>query len=482
MSVLQLLEKRQLPILSLLLSIALVACFVFIEKQDSSTLKLALAQYKQQNLLKLEKNIYIDFVERRFNIERIGSETYLDKLHLVAQDKNPNHFIALLLKDRFFYPYLFAEGRLFMDAAQFNEWKRQRLELINPIVNQLYELKFALNSEYSGISNLLSYLFVETSRLWLMLNVLILFVCGGFLEYRLGRGKLLLFFFSSAFMCGILYLIISGKWSASMQGLSGTLCALMGACLAQTLFSCRDGFKLKQCLVIAFTFVSIIAAYLSVLWFWKEIDHRSGSVFALMLILGACFYTVLWRLELIMGLVKAEPSLKSHQQVERGFRTELALVMDAISIFNFDKARDLLKLMSEHYPGSPEVMEQRYHIEKLYPNEAFYWACARDLVNYAVANNDYARMKFIFEDTQKNASSKQQAKVSLEAEYYHKMMAVFVAHNDLNKAEKAFLFLELAGESSIIKDACQLLIHEFKTRGIKVKQQQYQMLLERITV
>jgi membrane associated rhomboid family serine protease len=481
MSVLVLVQKKHLPILSILLSIVLVACFVVVEKHDSATLKLAISQYKQQNLLKLEQDIYIDFVERRFNIERIGSEAYLDKLHHVAKDKNPNYFITLLLKDRFFYPYLFAEGRLFMGTSEFNEWKTQRGELINPIVSQLYELKFALNAEYYGISNLISYFFIEVSRLWLLLNILILLVCGSFLEYRLSGGKVLLLFFGSAFICGLLYLTISSKWSLALLGLPGALFALMGACLTQTYFSYRDGLKLKLSLLLVFTYVSIIGTYLSALWFWEKIDNRGVSIFVMMLILGGCLYAVLWRLEWLMSLAKTKPSLEEHNHTQRGFRTELALVMDAISIFNFDKARGLLALMNENFPNSPEVMEQRYHLEKLYPNELSYWACARDLVNYAVANSDYARMTFIFEDTQKNASSKERAKVSLEPEYYHKMMAVFVAHNDLNKAEKAFLFLELAGENNIIKDACQLLIHEFKTRGVTVKQQQYQMLFERIS-
>ena len=89
-------------------------------------------------------------------------------------------------------------------------------------------------------------------------------------------------------------------------------------------------------------------------------------------------------------------------------------------------------------------------------------------------------MKRLFQDIQKNAASKQRAKKSLEPEYYHKMMMVFVKNDDLNKAEQAFLFLELAGQKEIIKDACQLLIQEFKSRRISAKQQQYQMLFERL--
>jgi|GEM_PF-2559035 len=474
-------EKKHFPILSLLLSIIFVTCFVLSEKQDASTLQQAIEQYQQQNLLKLEQSIYIEFVERRFNIERIGSEEYLERLHRAAQDKNPDHFITMLLKDRFFYPYLFAEGRLFMSAADFNRWKAQREELINPTIGQLNEFHFALSLEHKGISNFISYLFIESSRLWLALNILILLVCCGFLELQLGRGKILLLFFSSAFVCGIFYLLVSSKLSSAMQGLSGPLCAMMAACIVHTYYSHHDGLKLILSIALGLFYTSMIGCYLGALWFWERIDLSGLSVFALMLVFGGGFYAVLRRLEALMNLPKSEPSAGGHNSVDRDLRAELALVMEAISIFNFAKAREQLKLMSEHYPDSPAVMEQRYHIEKLYPDEEDYWACVRDLVNYAIAHNDYTRMTFVFEDIQKNAPTKQRAKRSLEPEYYHKMMAVFVAHNDLNKAEKAFLFLELAGKKDIIKDACQLLIHEFKAREIRVKQQQYQMLFEGIS-
>jgi membrane associated rhomboid family serine protease len=482
MSVFKLVDKKRLPILSLLLSIMLIACFVVIEKQDRATLQQAVAQYQQQNLLKLEQAIYIDFVERRFNIERIGSEAYLAKLHRVAQDKNPQYFITLLLADRFFYPYLFAEGRLFMGVAEFNEWKTQRAELINPIVNRLYALKFSFNLEQYGISNLISYLFIESSNIWITVNILILLMCGVFLECRLGREKLLLLFFSSTFICGVFYLLFANKASPVLQGLSGTVCALMGASLVQTYFSYRNGLRLKISLTLTIFYVSMVGFYLAALWSWQEAGFRRLSIYALMLGFGAGLYVVLWRLELLMNTAKTKHIEEGHSHVEQNYRAGLAIAMESISVFSFDKARAQLTLMSEHYPDFPEVMEQRYHIEKLYPDDAFYWACARDLVNYSVAHNDYDRMVFIFEDTQKNAPSKQHAKTSLEPEYYHKMLAVFIAHNDLNKAEKAFLFLELAGNKDIIKDACQLLIHEYKARGIRVKQQQYQMLYERISL
>jgi membrane associated rhomboid family serine protease len=480
MSVLRLVKKKHIPVFSLLLSILLLACFIVMEKQDKLTHQQLITQYQQQNLLKIEKAIYVEFVERRFNIERMGSEANLERIHRAAQDKNPENFITLLLNDRFFYPYLFAEGRLFMGDADFTRWNNQREEIINPIIAQLNEFHFALSVEQNRISNFISYLFMESSRFWLALNILILLVFGGFLEHQLGRSKTLFLFFSSTFFCGIVYQLLSDKLSLSLQGMSGPLCALMGGCLMQIYFNCRAGLKMKPTLALALMAVLVVSSYLSLLLFWGKVELKGLSLLVAMLIVGGGLYAVLWRIELHLIQMKAKTGLEDANQTGMHLRTELAKVMELISIFNFDKARDQLRLMSEHYPNSPEVMEQRYHIEKLYPNEAFYWACARKLVNYAVAHHDYARMTFIFEDIQKNAPSKQRAKVSLEPEYYHKMMAVFVAHEDLNRAEKAFLFLELAGQKDIIKEACLLLIDEFKSRGTRVKQQQYQMLFERI--
>ena len=89
-------------------------------------------------------------------------------------------------------------------------------------------------------------------------------------------------------------------------------------------------------------------------------------------------------------------------------------------------------------------------------------------------------MRLLFNDIQKNAASKLQAKKNLKPDSYHKMMMVFVKHDDLNKAEQAFLFLEVGGEIEIIRDACLLLVQEFKVREMKTKQQQYQMLYERL--
>ena len=479
MPVFKLFEKKHIPILFILLATILIVCFGVIKKHENTILSKAITEYHHQNLLGLEKNIYIEFIERRFNIERIGSEAYIDKLKKAAEDTDSDHFITLLLKDRDFYPYLFAEGHLFMSAAALKKWKAQRTDIINPIVHQLKEYHFALSLDDYGISDLVSYLFIELSGQWLTVNILVLLICGGFLEFRLRRGKVLLLFLSSTFTCGVLYLLLANNTTPVLYGLSGFLCALIGACFTQIYLSYREGLRLKYSFILALFYISVCNVYFCALWFFERVDFKLIIIFMMMLGAGAGLYSLLYRIEQVQFAAKSQTSETGHRQDDQAFRVALAEAMSSLSLFNFVKAREQLNVMSKQYPDSPEVMTQRYHIEKLYPHERFYWECVRDLVNFAIAHNDYARMVFIFEDIQKSAPSKKSAKVSLEPEFYHKMMTVFVAHDDLNKAEKAFLFLELAGNLDIIKDACRLLIHEFKTRGMRGKYQQYQMLFER---
>jgi len=478
MSVVNRFENTHLPVFFLLISLFLVLVFIVLETQDAKTLQSAVSQYKQQALLEIERPIYVEFIARRLNIEQLGSAAYLSQLQIAATDKDPDIFIALLLKDRFFYPYLLAEGRLFMNAASFKQWQTSRQEQINPLVEQLSTARFALNPEYKGISNLVSYMFVESSRLWMMTNIFILLLCGSLLEKRIGRSKAVSLFLGGIFGTASLYLLFAEESSAVLQGVASGLCVLLGACLLESFLFCRERLFAKKALFWLALYTLVTISYLSAQVYFEKNDINGLRLFIMALFLGAAFYLVLQHWVSLVNSRKAAQELELNKQMDRPFRIELALVLDAIAAFNFNKAREKLKQMSEHYPKSPEVMEQRYHLEKLYPDEGVYWNCARDLVNYAVVKNDYARMSFIFSDIQKNAPSKQRAKDSLEPEFYHKMMMVFVKYDDMNKAEHAFLFLELAGQKEIIKDACQLLIQQFKNRGTKLKERQYQMLFE----
>ena len=58
------------------------------------------------------------------------------------------------------------------------------------------------------------------------------------------------------------------------------------------------------------------------------------------------------------------------------------------------------------------------------------------------------------------------------------MLVIFNEFGNIEKAEQAFMFLELSGNSEVVKEACKLLIEAFKKRKDTHKKQQYQALLD----
>ena len=291
---------------------------------------------------------------------------------------------------------------------------------------------------------------------------------------------LLLLFLIGAFSAASFYQLFSNDNHFILQGATSVICVLIGANLFQAYLTYHQSHSVARSLGVALVYSLLLWVYLGSQLYVEKIGLLSLIVCLLAALVGGIFFAFLRRIEMLTRSNKALLESQENNQTDRQFRMELSLAMDAISKFNFTSAREKLSKLSECYPNSAEVMEQRYHLEKLHPDDGIYWDCARDLVNYSVVKEDYERMKFIFADIQKNAPSKKRAKDSLAPEYYHKMMMVFVKYDDLNTAEQAFLFLELAGQKDIIKDACQLLLQEFKSKGLSVKQQQYQMLFERL--
>lgn len=472
-------------VMSLVISIALAiglgtACYVF-KLQDSGHLRQTLSHYEQQALLAQEQPLYLDFIQRRLRVEQVGTPEYLNQFENAIQRKATAEAAQTILSDRFFYPYLVNEGRLFMAPAVYQHWKDRRDQFVEPGLEALSERRFGLKPEQFGASNLVSHIVVEPYTLRLAANLVLLLLLGAYLEPRIGKGKMLLLFITSGLVSSggfaLLASLFDNHNEPIFQSASGAVSGVLGMVLASQVSPLS---KTK-------TFGRVMMLGLALFWIGKTgFEWNSGFIawkvvasYALALSAGAAMYFMFWPASSRYG-AENQATSTSNESLSWTFRVALAEVMDAISIMDFALAREKLAALMKRYPDSIELIEQRYHLEKLQPDGDVYWDCARDLVNFAVKKKDYLRMKALFEDIQKNAASKQHAKTRLEPEYYHKMMMVFVKHDDLNKAEQAFLFLELAGHANIINDACLLLQQEFKTRGNIAKERQYQMLLKRL--
>ena len=470
-----------IPIVTPVLALLMGATFLICKTQDAAHVQLALSQYQQQELLGQEQQFYVDFIERRLRIEQVGSQEYLSTIEQRIAENATNELSIMILRDRFFFPYLSNEGLLFMAPEVYQTWKDRREQFVNPTINALSERRFGLNSEYFGTSNLVSYLMVDCYGVRVLINGLMLLLLGMHLEPLLGKGKMLLLFLAGGFGSAVIYVLCASANSSILQGASNAVAALLGALVASRI----SAFSVLNFSLLlrdrSFQLICVYALIIlgkAILERWLGVIDGSGLMAEFSAILVGFILYFGFRNALMVS--EQDPNQSELEVQNWAFRVQLADSLEAISAFNFSLAREKLSALTQRYPDAVEVLEQRYHLEKLQPDADAYWGCVCVLVELFTKQDNYPRMKILFEDIQKFVVSKQQAKTRLAPECYHKMMMMFVKHDDLEKAEQAYLFLELAGHVNIIKDACLLLRQEFKIRKMIVKERQYQMLLERM--
>ncbi len=443
--------------------------------------------YEESGLLDLEAPLYLEFLQRRFNIEQLGSAKKIDQVsHWIEADKVAPLVLDILRNDAF-REYIQAEGNLFLSPEQFDQWRDWRLGKAQAIYVELLSHKMVLLPDDNSIADLVTYTFVQPTTFALIIALAFLLLLGWSVEQRLGAlGAIQLGILSTVFL-GLLYRLFASDAAPYIYGISffvlpwfaviiGSSCRDLYDALAGEGFSRRALMKCIGAVLGSLLFAIHVAVNVFLLDQGSESQWLLGVGLLAMTILFAL--TGINMFETSGQEQDGEPDDEINKEWE--YRVALAEAMDLISSLDFEAAKQQLRKMIQLYPTDPEVLKQLYLVEKLQPDGLSYWACMVDLIQLGIRNKDYALMRMLFADIQKNASSKALARERLKPEHYHKMMAVFVEHDDMEKAEQSFLFLELAGQQNIIKDACLLLKQEFRNRRNIDKEQQYQMLLERL--
>ena len=479
-------EKHHLAIFSVFLTSFLCLTFVIFQKQDAAIWQQLNERYQQQ-LLQQELPLYLEFVARRWEIERKGSSDYLNELTQLNKTHQNAKLANLILSDALFYPYIRSEGHILMPSKKLKSLLNKR-QKINDLKIKLSESRFALWSGGNHPSRVISHIFVDSNLLRFASNLLIFLLFIVYIERKFGAKLLFLLIFISSISSSTVYLLAPSTAHQNLQSLSGVIFGLSGfilACVSSGL-SIHAGRIKRSSFVLLLIFILIAKLFEETLI--GLITQREIVAYLFTGFVGATCFFLYQKLNMLIqqdynNIVKHEfdpDAVDSDPAVNWKFRVSLSNAMALISQFKFDQAREALHQLRIDYPNSALVLEQQYHLEKIQPDDGEYWQCANALIDLSVKKQDYARMKRLFSDIQKNAATKQRARISLKPESYHKMMMVFIQHDDLNKAEQAFLFLELEGKTNIIKDACTLLIDEFKVREMLTKTQQYQMLYERL--
>ena len=445
-------------------------------EHDRAPRQALLGTYMNSPLFSAEQVVYIDYRQRLVSIYQQGREEDIAALRALRKN-DPEHFARVVLSDRSFYPYIKDKGRLYFEPRSYQDWLQLRQELRNDYEGVLLAPRLSLRPEGFHPVHLIAYPFAEDRPSRLMFDLAILAAASALSLFLLGAARTTTFVLTGIVLGGAGYGLLADAHAPVLQGWTLAALALIGALAAHTVLIWRQG---RLALTQRYVWVTLMVGSLTVIlhlifniWFWQRPLVFLPVAF-MVVVAGAVL-----RLWLGEPDAQAEDDVEEHHSAWR-YRVELARALESIAQLRFDDARRMLKSMVRRYPEEIEVIRHLYLVEKLWPEEDTYWACAQELIQFAVRHNHYDMALMLFQDIQQHASTKAQARERLAPEFYHKMMMVFVHHNDLNRAEQSFLFLELAGESEIIKDACLLLKEEFKQRRDAGKMQQYDALLQQL--
>ncbi len=462
---------------------ALIASVLFLLSlasyyHDGDVREAMIDAYMNSTLFAAEQVIYLDYRERQLRIYQRGSEQALQRLRAMRTNA-PRRFAQRILADRSFRPFVREQGRLYFEPVSYQDWLVLRDELEKSYASHLLAPKLALAAEHVRPVQLLTYPLASKDWKTPLLEAVLLLLSLLVMSKRLSRERQMLVMAGGIIVGGLAYALLSDRQQPLLTGWSMAILALLGAGTYQQVQRCLE---LRSCLherswqvASALVLILIVATFLlQGLLLELPIETLFAGVGALLA--GGLLYRFLEQGEQQDTVAEEDDATSPQWQ----YRVDLSRALEAMSAMDFERARQQLKIMVKSYPEQSEVIRHLYQVEKLWPKEDTYWACAQELIQLAVRQNDYQLALMLFNDIQHNAASKSLARQKLAPEFYHKMMMIFVAHDDLAKAEQSFLFLELAGKGEIIKDACLLLKEEYQQRRNTSKAQQYELLLQQL--
>lgn len=471
-----------LPRVAGALCMLLVLCFAissYFDKQLSEDLYKA---YQKENLYNHEAQNYRDFIARRFAIERKGSEAYLSHIEDLLAQNDQQTLAFEILNSRSFFPHLVVDGVFFITPKAYEHWRQVRENTINPMLEKLSANEYGLKPESYRLADFLTYTFIDQSVLLFIANLILLLIVGAYLEFYFGKAGFLMLWCFSSVAYGSIYVLLHDVSHPVLVGASGSVTLLVGIAVAKLLGDWQKDNIVQSALQTRLKWLLFSLILLIGLKLGLEFIFTSNLSWRFLVCQVTIYLMGLGLFFLIKPMMTKTPE-KTEQEltdkIDRMRRVEWAKAMDEISSLDFAQAQKRLEGLVEEHPYDPDLVGQLYRLAKLDGTSETYWNCARVLIDTAVEKNNHELAALLFNDIQRNAASKKLARERLQPTHYHKMMMIFVYHGDMENAEKSFLFLELAGHADIIKDACLLLMQEYKHRRNLVKSRQYEMLLER---
>jgi hypothetical protein len=298
----------------------------------------------------------------------------------------------------------------------------------------------------------------------------------GIAETFIKRAKLLGALFISSLVYGCTYLFIADSFTAPLQASNGIVYFLGFAILSAFVkYQYPSNFAKTKCYFLIGLFLFGLKIALD-----SYFNLFSMDVLMSLVPISIIGLTLGWFINLLSIKNQEQPSTEANTQefLSDKSRHQYSEALSALSRFNFNYARKVLHALKQEHPDSIRILESSYHLEKLQPEESNFWTLAESRIEHCLITQNYNKMLSIFQDIQKVAPSRDLAGKHISPDHYLKILMVFVNHGDIEKAEHAFMFLDLAGNKILVKEACILLLEAFSQKQNISKKIHYQALID----
>jgi hypothetical protein len=470
--------KPKLPIIGIIFALIASVSFYLCRTHDEQIWQ-ELYSYHAEHLLQKEKLIYQDFYYKRLAIEQKGSESQLTAIKKAIKQKDKQTLSHIILSDRSFRTYLNQKASIYFSSKQKDLWINNNTTLTTQL-NQLTTYRFALIPELfiasPSISNLITYNFIDNRLENLLSNIVLFLLLCSIAETFIKRGLVLGALSISSLVYGCAYLFIADSFSAPLQAPHGMIYFLffmLSSAFIKYQYPKKFA-KTKRYFLIGLLLFSLkiaLDSYFNL--FNMDVLMSLIPIFIIGLTLG-------WFIILINIKNQGQLSTEDNTQefLTKRSRHQYSEALSALSRFNFNYSRQALQALRQEHPDSLRILESSYHLEKLKPEESNFWTLAESRIEHCLMTQNYNEMLSIFQDIQKTAPSRHQAGRHISPDHYLKILLVFVNHGDIPKAEQAFMFLDLAGNQTLVKEACKLLIETFSQKQNSSKKEHYQALID----
>lgn len=318
----------------------------------------------------------------------------------------------------------------FLDADTMAQWRSDRDKLYDPDHRRLSAYALGLNPQTFRPITFLTYQLVPQFLPGLLANILLILVCGGLLERRLGGGVVLAGYMLGGIAGGIVFIVLNSHSVFPLATASVGTAALVGL-LAMAL---RGQSLSLPGLARPLPYVGWA---LSAVWLGKElaellVEHLPVTVLIPHAVgFGTGVAVWLGHQRWVVNR-KVEDVIEDSPDMDEIYREQLDQALKAISKLSFGEAKQRLRELADNYPQDIRALAQLYHLEKLKPGSTEFEVVARRL--FTASNTDDAAQVCL--TVYRDYSRLTESRLALDTDTSLKLIMRFARLGELKEADK----------------------------------------------